>query len=323
MNSRPLGATGLQVSELGFGCGMVGGLMVRGEYPTMRRAVARALELGISYFDTAKYYGEGQSEANLGAVLRELRAEVPIGTKVRLRPTDLDRVGDAIVESVEGSLRRLGKERVDLIQLHNPIASRRRTEGAWVGPEELREALDAFATLSRQGKVRFWGVTAIGEIEALHQAVSAGNLHTIQVPFNLLNPSAGYAVPPDFPHQDYQRLIDRAAAGRIGSIAIRILAGGALSGTTERHPVATRSVTPIASGQDYAADVAQAQRLSWLVKEGIVESLVEAAIRFAISKPELSTALIGTASLEQFEQAAAAANRGPLPAEILARLQRP
>ena len=68
MNSRPLGATGLQVSELGFGCGMVGGLMTRGEYPTMRRAVARALELGISYFDTATVYGEGQSEANIGAV---------------------------------------------------------------------------------------------------------------------------------------------------------------------------------------------------------------------------------------------------------------
>ncbi len=323
MNTRPLGATGLQVSELGFGCGMVGGLMTRGEYPAMRRTVARALELGISYFDTATVYGEGQSEANIGAVLRELRAEVPLGTKVRLRPTDLDRVGDAIVESVEGSLRRLGKERVDLIQLHNPIASCRRTEGAWVGPEELREALDTFATLSRQGKVRFWGVTAIGEIDALHRAVSAGNLHTIQVPFNLLNPTAGYAAPPGFPHQDYRQLIDRAAAGRIGSIAIRILAGGALSGTAERHPVATRSVNPIASGQDYAADVAQAQRLGWLVQEGIVGSLVEAAIRFAISKPELSTALIGTASLEQFEQAAAAANRGPLPADVLARLNRP
>lgn len=323
MNSRPFGSTGLQVSEMGFGCGMVGGLMVRGEYPTMRRAVARALELGISYFDTAPLYGEGQSEANLGAVLRELQAEVPVGTKVRLRPSDMDRIGDAVVESVEGSLRRLGRERVDLIQLHNPIASRRRVDTAWVGPEDLGEALHAFEGLSRQGKVRWWGVTAVGEVETLHRAVSAGKLHTLQVPFNLLNPSAGYAVPPAFPHQDYRQLIDRAAAGRVGSIAIRILAGGALSGTAERHPVATRSVTPIATGQDYAADVAQAQCLNWLVKEGIVESLVEAAIRFAISKPELSTALIGTASLEQFEQAAAAANRGPLPAEILARLKQP
>jgi aryl-alcohol dehydrogenase-like predicted oxidoreductase len=302
---------------------MVGGLMVRGEYPAMRRAVARALELGVSYFDTATYYGEGQSEANLGAVLRELGAEPYVGTKVRLRPADLDRVGDAVAESVEASLRRLGQDRVDLIQLHNPIGSARRTEGAWVGPEELQEALGTFARLAQQGKVRFWGVTAIGEIAMLHRAVSGGNLHTIQVPFNLLNPSAGYAPPPGFPHLDYQRLIDRAAAGGVGSIAIRILAGGALSGTPDRHPIATRTVTPIASGQDYAADVAQAQQLTWLVREGIVESLVEAAIRFAISKPELSTALIGTASLEQFEQAAAAANRGPLPAEVLARLLRP
>jgi aryl-alcohol dehydrogenase-like predicted oxidoreductase len=138
--------------------------------------------------------------------------------------------------------------------------------------------------------------------------------------YNLLNPSSGQTVPADFPYQDYRRLIDLAAANRIGVIAIRILAGGALSGTIERHPVAAPSVNPIASSPDYAADVAQAQRLNWLVREGIVESLVEGAIRFAISKPELSTALIGTASPEQFEQAAVAANRGPLPGEVLARL---
>ena len=74
MNYKRLGRTGLEVSALGFGCGMIGGLLVRGEYPTMRRTVARAIELGITYFDTAPLYGEGQSEVNLGAIQKVIDA---------------------------------------------------------------------------------------------------------------------------------------------------------------------------------------------------------------------------------------------------------
>jgi len=74
MEYRTLGRTGLKVSALAFGCGDVGGLMVRGEPADRERAVARAVELGINYLDTAPSYGSGQSEKNLGAVLRALRA---------------------------------------------------------------------------------------------------------------------------------------------------------------------------------------------------------------------------------------------------------
>ena len=73
MNYRMLGDTGLEVSALGFGCGAVGGLLVRGEYGEMVRTVARAIEEGVTYFDTAALYGNGVSEQNLGRVLRELR----------------------------------------------------------------------------------------------------------------------------------------------------------------------------------------------------------------------------------------------------------
>ena len=75
----------------------------------MRRTVARAIELGVSYFDTAPLYGDGQSEVNLGAVLRELRADPVVGTKVRLAPAEMGRIEAAIVESVEVSLRRLDR----------------------------------------------------------------------------------------------------------------------------------------------------------------------------------------------------------------------
>ena len=79
MNYRTLGRTGLRVSEIGFGCGNVGGLMIRGEHPDQVKAVARAMELGINYFDTASQYGAGQSESNLGRVLNELNAQVYVG----------------------------------------------------------------------------------------------------------------------------------------------------------------------------------------------------------------------------------------------------
>ena len=81
MDYRPLGNTGIDVSEIGFGCGNVGGLMIRGEHGAQVQAVARAMELGINYFDTAPSYGDGQSETNLGRVLKELSADVYVGTK--------------------------------------------------------------------------------------------------------------------------------------------------------------------------------------------------------------------------------------------------
>ena len=180
--------------------------------------------------------------------------------------------------------------------------------------------LRAFQSLEGQGKVRFWGITGLGETAMLHQAVEGGGFHTVQAVYNLLNPSAGMQVPAGFPYQDYRQLIDRAAGKQMGVIVIRALAGGALSGTPDRHPVAARSVAPIATERDYAADVARARRFAFLVEDGTVSSLVEAAIRFAISKPEISTALVGISSLEQLEHAVECANRGPLPPEALARL---
>ena len=90
MEYRKLGRTGLEVSVVGFGCGNVGGLMIRGEHGDQVRAAARAMELGINYFDTASSYGNGQSEQNLGRVLNELSADVYVGTKVRLGPEDMD-----------------------------------------------------------------------------------------------------------------------------------------------------------------------------------------------------------------------------------------
>src|SRR2546430_10759078 len=110
MEQRPLGKTGLNVSALGFGCGAVGGLMVKGDPGEQRQAVSRALDAGITYFDTAAQYGNGLSEENLGRVMKELGAwaRVVVGTKVRLRPDELANPRAAVRASMEASLNRLG-----------------------------------------------------------------------------------------------------------------------------------------------------------------------------------------------------------------------
>src|SRR6202011_2957502 len=102
MERRSLGTTGLTVSALGFGCGAVGGLMVGGDPAEQRQAVSRALDAGITYFDTAASYGDGLSEQHLGEVMRDLGAwsKVVVGTKFRLRPAELEKPVEAVRASI-------------------------------------------------------------------------------------------------------------------------------------------------------------------------------------------------------------------------------
>ena len=319
MEYRTLGRTGLRVSALGFGCGAVGGLIIRGAPADRERAVARALELGINYFDTAPLYGDGQSEQHLGQALRALKAEVYVGTKVRIPPAEVSDIPGVIARSLEESLRRLGRERVDLLQLHSPITAARRG-GSVSTKDVLAAVVPTIATLIEQGKTRFCGITALGDTAALLELIDAGVLDTAQVCFNLLNPSAAHEVPAGFPAQDFGRLLLRCRERGTGVIVIRVLAAGALSGADTRHPIAAPTVDPIASGPDYATDVQHARVFGALVEEGRVESLVEASLRFALAAEAVSTVLLGYSSLEHLEYAAACVAKGPLPAASLARL---
>jgi aryl-alcohol dehydrogenase-like predicted oxidoreductase len=319
MQKRTLGRTGLEVSVLGFGCGAVGGLMVRASPADQERTVARALELGINYFDTAPSYGDGASERNLGRVLAVLKPNIIVGTKVRIAEEQKGGIARAIEAGMDESLRRLGRDHVDLFQLHNAITAEGR--GTSLSVRQVREeVVPAFERLRQQGKTRFIGITAIGETPALHEVVGSRTIDTAQVVHNMLNPTAGMAVPAGYPAQDYARLLDATRTAGVGTIGIRVLAGGALSGSDERHPIASPPPDPIGSANNYAADVGRAQRLQPLVDEGHAASLVEAALRFAIVHPGLSTTLIGIATPEQFETAAQAMLKGPMPPAALTRL---
>jgi len=319
MEYRSLGDTGLRVSALGFGCGNIGGLVIRGTPAERERAVARAMELGINYFDTAAQYGDGQSEENLGRALRALNASVHVGTKVRVPDLPVSELPAAITRGLEDSLRRLGRERVDLFQLHNRITSQH-GQGELTAKDVRDVVFPAMTRLVEQGKIGWYGITALGETSSVTDVIGAGRARTAQVCYNLLNPSAGHTLPSGFPAQDFGRLLERCQQQRMGVIAIRVLAAGALSGTETRHPIAAPSVDPIGSAADYASDARHARLLSPLVDEGHAQSLVEASLRFALAAAPISTVLLGYSSLEQLEYAAACVAKGPLSAAAVARL---
>jgi L-galactose dehydrogenase/L-glyceraldehyde 3-phosphate reductase len=320
VEKRRLGKTGLDVSLLGFGCGAVGGLMVRGDPRDQERTIARALAAGINYFDTAVQYGDGESEKNLGRVLQELRpANAVVGTKVRLPSAAFGRIVETITTSLDGSLALLRRDHVDIFHLHNAVTETGGGEALSVRLV-LDEVVPAFERLRQQGKTRFLGLTGVGDTAALHQLIDARVFDSAQVVYNMLNPSAAVALPANYPAQDYGRLFDHTKAAGVGVIGIRVLAGGALSGSAERHPIASPPPAPIGSAMSYDADIARARRLMPLVTEGFAVSLTEAATRFAMTQPDIGTMLVGMATPQEFEAALAAVQKGPLPPAALERL---
>lgn len=320
MEQRVFGRTGLRFGILGFGCGAVGGLMVRGAAADQERAVARALEVGVNYFDTAVQYGDGASETHLGRVMKTLKPkEAFVATKVRVPSSEFGRIGQEIARSMDGSLGRLGMEQVDIFHLHNPITVTGGGESL-SADQVLGEVVPAFDKLRQAGKTRFLGITAVGDTAALHRVIDANVFDSAQVSYNMLNPSAGSALPAGYPAQDYGRLFDHTQKAGVGVVGIRVLAGGALTGSAERHPIASPPPAPIGSAMDYGTDLDRARRLAPLVAEGFASSLAEAATRFAITHPAMGTILVGMATPQEFEDALAAVRKGPLPPAALDRL---
>ena len=320
MEKRRLGRTGLDVSLLTFGCGAVGGLMTKGDPVDQMRAVRRALEAGVNFFDTAPLYGNGASETNVGRILAELKPDIVLGTKVNVPPEGRGNVAAAIERSIDESLRRLRRDAVDLLQLHNSISDEGKPRD--LAPDVvLGEVVPAFEKLKRAGKIRFSGITAIGDTVALHRVVEARAFDTAQIVYNLLVPGAGRPMPTSFPAQDFGQLLAKATAAGMGTIAIRVLAGGALCGEETRHPLGAQEVVPIGSSADYGTDAARARTFDPAVAAAGAADKVELAIRYVAGSPHVSTLQVGIATPEQFEGAIHAIRNGPLPSSVLAQIR--
>lgn len=320
MQKQQLGRTDLNVSRLTFGCGAVGGLMTRGEAADQDRAVAWARDNGINFFDTAASYGDGASERNLGRALAGNTDGIVVSTKVGVPLAELHDVETLVERSLNASLQRLRLDHVDLLQLHNSIGESDR-HGLLDASQVLDAVIPAFEKLRQAGKTRYLGFTAKGTTEQLQQLVQSGHFDSAQIFYNILVPSAGESAIADYPAQDYQQLLQLASSHGVGAIGVRVLAGGALSGTEQRHPLGMPSVSPIGSATDYATDVQRGLRFTSLIDAGVAEDLVELAVRYVISNPSLPTTEIGIATLEQLQHAANAVNRGPLDESTLVRVR--
>jgi aryl-alcohol dehydrogenase-like predicted oxidoreductase len=315
---RLLGRTGIRASAIAFGAGPVSGWMAELSPEEQCAVIRRALDLGITWFDTAAGYGMGRSESSLGRAFGRLGLPggVHVATKVRYPE---DRLGDIRAytrESLRASLQRLGLPRVTLLQLHNSLTARRGDEPTSLTPEDvLRDGgvLEAFRELQREGLADYLGLTGIGQPEAMREVVRSGAFDTLQVPFNLLNPSAGCPRPPRPGDADYGNIIADCAAQQMGVLAIRVFAGGALLGSP---PSAHTQKTPFFPLALYEQDRRRAATLAALLPPG--QTLRAAAIRFVLDHPCVTAAIIGVRSEEEVDQAVAALTAPPPPAALAA-----
>ena len=319
IEQRLLGRTGQPISALGFGCGNQAGLLVRGEPAAQVRAIARAVELGVTYFDTAAQYGNGLSEQNLGRALCELRpAGVLVGTKLQFGQPDVAAGPGRIRELFEASLGRLGREQVDILFYHGRITTAPGGDRSVSVADLLGPVLDAFRAFRAEGRTRWLGFTGLGETGATAEAIRPDAFDVFHCYYSAVNPSAAYPVPDSFGQQNFAGLLNRAASVGMGVFAIRIMAAGALAGA-ERHPLASREGAPLIAGVEYTDDARHAERLRPVAVDlGI--SLPELAVRFALSRPEISCVLVGFSDEAQLEEAARAAAAGPLPDGAVDRL---
>ena len=298
MERRALGTSGVELPVIGFGCGPNARLMVGDDEDLRLETIRLALESGITYFDTAYAYGWGSSETNLGRALKELGARPSISTKFCLQPDDLKDPRSAVLKGFEENLERLGLDSVDVLLSHNRIAYHHEdgeimNVGALLDLNEvfgkngvavaLQELLDAKV-------IRTTGFTSFGgDPGAVAEALSSGVFGSINASFSLLNPSAGVKVPDGFSGADYKEVIATAAAQGVGVMAIQVLGRGIL-----------------------AADETDDERIiklrAFAAAHG--ESVISTAIRYVISKPGVSTAILGLSEPKHVQDAVEAVARG-------------
>ena len=314
LKRRPFGNTGLQVSELILGAGYVGGIVIHADDETRRTLMRRLLEAGINWIDTAESYGQGASEEALGWLLAELPEDNRpyISTKFRLDPDRLDNIPGQIETSLKGSLDRLGLERVDLYQLHNPFGQDGFDIEHVLGPGGVCDCLDK---LKAQGLFDHIGFTALGNVGQCKRLIASGRVESAQVYYNLLNPSAGRRMGRDWPTTNFDNLIADCQDHGVAVMNIRIFAGGALA-SPEPHG----REAPITANADVATEYARAERLLAVLPGGQGRR-AQSAVRFGLAHPGISGVVLGLAELSHLEDALGAATMGPMANDIIEGLQ--
>ena len=313
MRHRPLGRTGIEVSELGYGAWGIGKFMWLGaDDDESLRALRRSFELGVDFVDTALGYGEGHSERLVGKAIREFSRNVRVASKIPPKnyqwPARADVHADEafpadwVVECTETSLRNLGLDTIDVQQFHV-------WSDEWVDQGSWRDGIER---LKSEGKIRHFGISINDhQPENALRLVESGAVDSVQVIYNVFDQS-----PAD-------RLFDATLAGGVGVIVRVPFDEGALTGRI-------RPDTTFPEG-DWRNDYFRGdrklevwERVNAIAEELAVplESMPEIALRYCLSHPAVSTVIPGMRSVRNAEANAAAAELGPLDEQTLAVLAR-
>jgi aryl-alcohol dehydrogenase-like predicted oxidoreductase len=307
---RELGRTGWKVSEISFGAWAIGGDWGSVDDADSLAALHTALDNGVNFVDTADVYGDGHSEQLIGQVLRERKGErIYVATKAgrRLQPYVADGYnGKNLAAFVERSLRNLGVEALDLLQLHCP-------------PTEVfyrPEVFDALDQLVAAGKVRHYGVS-VEKVEEALKAIEYPDVQTVQIVFNL------------FRQRPTGLFFSEAKAKRVGVLARVPLASGLLTGKmrpdTEFEANDHRNynrqgeafdVGETFAGVPYEAGLAAVEALRPLVPPGA--TMAQLALRWILMFDAVSCAIPGAKRVDQVEANVAASDLAPLSQETMA-----
>lgn len=315
MQYRDFGKTGLKASALVFGGGKVGGLLIDQDDETRRQAVDRALAAGINWFDTAPSYGEGRSEAALGWLLSDAQEPPYVSTKFSIDTQDPSDVRGQIEASLEGSLERLRRDSVTLLQLHNHIGTTSRDR--MLDRDVVLKSggvLDVLDDLKRQGLIRHFGITALGETHSIIQVIESGRIDSAQVYFNMLNPSAALSEISRWPMYDFTGVLEACARHGVAAMNIRVFSAGVIA-TDAR----TGRELPITPGDTVESETEKARVVFGALGDRY-GSRAATAIRFALAEPRLACVIFGLAELAHLEEALAAETQGPLPETALSDL---
>lgn len=315
MRRRRFGNTGLEISEVVFGGGAVGGILIDADDDTRRAAIRIAIDGGINWIDTAAAYGSGRSEEAIGWLLQELdETERPyISTKTAFDREAGDFPGQA-ERAITDSLQRLQQSSVDLYQVHNRITSTAGVLPNALTPEDMLRSdgvADAMDRLVSKGLASHIGFTATGEASAIHEVMKSGRFESAQIYYNLLNPSAGREAPEGWSAYDQQNIIGAAADNGIAVMVIRVFAAGIIA-----TDVRTGKEGGVIIGNSIDDDDMRMRAVIALLKPEHGER-AQVALRYALRNQGVSGVVVGMARLEHLRLAIGAAEMGPLPSDLL------
>jgi aryl-alcohol dehydrogenase-like predicted oxidoreductase len=295
-----LGRTGLRVSTVSMGANRLGDPGVDPEaWPPI---VARALHLGVNFFDTSISYNQGRSEAILGGVTCAWPEPTFISTKVGFN-LDFELGSDwqrrdysarAILRDVDGQLARLRRETIDVYMLHSPTTA----------DLEQNDWATAVADLKRDGKVRWFGISTSSHASGIW-AIEHG-ADVLQIEYDVLSPSAE------------TELLPLAARANVGITVRTPLARGLLTGKFKvGEPISPEQQWRRPTGQKLQTRLRRVEQLRFLERPG--QTLAQAALRYVLANPAVHCVVPGARTLAQLEENVPAAD-GDLTPDELARI---